>query len=74
MMEIEMTSGGIFDSVSEIERTTPPGSDGTIVLTFTSCESGTIAYDIPSINKTGTVHIQRVVDDNVKLCEMLSPE
>ena len=72
LMDIELTSGGIFDTPSVITRTDPPGSDGTIVLTFDSCSSGTIEYDIPSINRQGIVPIQRVADDNIVLCEALS--
>lgn len=71
-MDIEMTSGGLFDTPTEIQRTDPPGSDGTIILTFTSCNSGTVEYDIPSINRQGTVPIQRVAGDNIALCELLS--
>ena len=72
IMQIEMTSGGIFDAATLIDRTDPPGSDGTILLTFTSCNSGTVEYDIPSINRQGTVPIQRVAGDNIALCEALS--
>ncbi len=72
MMDIEMTSGGLFDTSTEIIRTDPPGSDGTINLTFDSCNSGTVEYDIPSINRQGTVPIQRVADDNIALCEALN--
>lgn len=71
-MDIEMTSGGLFDTATEIQRTDPPGSDGTIILTFTSCNSGTVDYDIPSINRQGIVPIQRVANDNIVLCEALS--
>lgn len=71
-MDIEMTSGGLFDTPTNIQRTEPPGSDGTIVLTFTSCNSGTVEYDIPSINRQGIVPIQRVADDNIVLCEALN--
>ncbi len=71
IMDIELTSGGIFDTATEITRTDPPGSDGTLVLTFDSCNSGTIEYNIPSINRQGTVPIQRVANDNVVLCEAL---
>ena len=39
IMNIEMTSGGIFDSAVAVDRTDPPGSDGTIILTFDSCNS-----------------------------------
>ena len=74
MMEIEMTSGGLFDTPTEITRTDPPGSDGTLILTFDSCGSGTIEYDIPSINRKGTVPIQRVANDSVVLCEALGAD
>ncbi|MDX2418217.1 MAG: hypothetical protein QNK19_12220 [Xanthomonadales bacterium] len=74
LMDIEMTSGGLFDNATEIQRTDPPGSDGTIILTFTSCNSGTVEYDIPSINRHGTVFIQRVANDNIELCEVLSAD
>jgi hypothetical protein len=72
IMEIEMTSGGLFDTSTLIDRTDPPGSDGTIILTFTSCNSATIEYDIPSINRQGIVPIQRVADDNIVICEALN--
>jgi len=71
IMEIEMTSGGLFDSATEVTRTDPPGSDGTITLTFDNCNSGTIEYDIPSIDQQGVVNIVRVANDNVALCETL---
>ena len=72
LMNIELTSGGIFDTYSEITRTDPPGSDGTILLSFDNCNAGTIEYDIPSINRQGIVPIERVVGDNITLCEALS--
>ena len=74
MMNIMMTSGGIFDTATEIERTDPAGSDGTLVLTFDDCNSGTIDYDITSINRQGTVPIRRVANDNIVICETLSTE
>jgi hypothetical protein len=74
VMEIEMTSGGIFDAASIIERTDPPGSDGTIILTFGSCNSGTIEYDIPSIDRQGIIPIVRVANDNIVICEALKAD
>ena len=74
LMNIEMTSGGIFDASGNIVRTDPPGSDGTILLTFESCSSGMVEYDIPSINRQGMVPIQRVAGDNIVLCEALSTD
>ena len=70
-MNIEMTSGGLFDTPTEIIRTDPPGSDGTIILTFYSCNSGSVEYDIPTIKRKGVVPIQRVAEDNVVFCEAL---
>lgn len=74
LMDIEFTSGGIFDTQTDIIRTDPPGSDGTLLLTFDSCNSGTIEYDIPSINRQGIVPIERVVSDNIALCEVLASQ
>jgi hypothetical protein len=74
VMEVEMTSGGLFDAASIIERTDPPGSDGTIILTFDSCNSGTVEYDIPSINQQGLIPITRVANDNIVICEALSTD
>ena len=74
VMQIEMTSGGLFDTSTLIDRTDPPGSDGTITLTFTSCNSATIEYDITSINQQGIVPIRRVADDNIVICEALNAD
>jgi len=72
LMNVEMTSGGLFDAATEIQRTDPPGSDGTILLKFDSCQSGTVEYDIPSVNRQGNIPIQRVANDNIALCEALN--
>ena len=74
LMNVELTSGGIFDTPTDINRTDPPGSDGTILLTFDGCGSGTVEYDIPSINRKGMVPIQRVANDNIVICEALSAD
>ncbi|MGB7453386.1 MAG: hypothetical protein WBM36_14765, partial [Lysobacterales bacterium] len=74
VMDITLTSGGIFDDPTEVQRTDPPGSDGTLTLTFASCKTGILEYDITSINKSGSVPIQRVAEDNVALCEALSSQ
>ena len=66
-MNISIASGGIFDTSTDIERT----EDGTIILTFDSCIAGTVEYNIPSINRQGTVPIVRVAGDNIALCEAL---
>ncbi len=67
VMNITITSGGIFDTSTNIERV----SDGTITLRFENCNSGSVDYNIPSIGRQGSVPIQRVANDNIALCEAL---
>jgi hypothetical protein len=74
VMNIDITSNGIFDTTTEIEHTDPPGSDGSIILTFDSCNSATIEYDITSINRQGIIPIKRVADDNIVNCEALNAD
>jgi len=71
VMDITITRGGLFDTATETERTDPPGSDGTITITFEDCSAGLVEYDITSINEQGSVPIERIADDNVALCEAL---
>ena len=70
VMDISITSGGLFDTQTEVTEVI----DGTIILTFSDCRTGTVEYDIPSINQQGTVPIQRVVGDNIPLCEALEEQ
>jgi len=74
VLDIAITSGGLFDDPAEVRRTDPPGSDGTITLTFDDCYSGTVEYDISAVNRQGSIPIQRIVTDNVPLCEALMPD
>ena len=62
------------DTPTEIQRTDPAGSDGTLILKFDNCSSGSIEYDITSIDARGTVPIQRVAGDNIALCDALLRE
>ena len=74
VMDIEFASVGTFDMPSTIQRTDPVGSDGTLTLKFDNCNSGSIDYDITSIDARGTVPIQRVAGDNIALCNALLRE
>jgi len=67
-LELTITSGGVFDSGEPQPVSSPVG---TIILRFDDCSSGTVSYDIPSINQVGLIPIQRVAIDNVALCEAL---
>lgn len=69
-LDISIASGGLFDSPQGVSESL----DGVITLTFETCETGTVEYDIPSIDRKGTVPIQRVAADNIALCESLVSE
>jgi len=68
-MEIRVFGGGVFDSGSP-----QPDSavDGSILLQFENCNSGTVTYDIPSIGRTGVIPIERIALDNVPHCEQMA--
>jgi len=67
VLNISITSGGIFDTATQTSQV----DGGTIILTFENCNSGIAEYDIPSIDREGSVPIQRVAGDNIALCEAL---
>jgi len=64
-LEVGSMSGGLFDSEQVVPMRTPGGS---IILQFENCNSGSVFYDIPSIDRIGMVPIQRVNSENVALC------
>jgi hypothetical protein len=70
-LDVYITSGGVFDAGTPQPV---PGPDGTITVTFSGCNAGTVTYDIPSISRQGMVPIERVFvdDDNLAYCEALS--
>ncbi|MFC1690470.1 hypothetical protein ACFL07_12605 [Pseudomonadota bacterium] len=68
-LNITWSSGMIFDSE------TPPvenESDGTMTVEFNDCYTGSVSYDLGSSDRTGTVPIERIVNDAVPLCETLT--
>ena len=67
-LTVYVTSGGVFDSSLPVTVTTP---DGEIILEFDTCNSGTVTFDIPSINRQGVVPIERIALDNVAQCYLL---
>jgi endonuclease I len=71
VLNIDITSGGLFDTQSEVQHTEPEGADGTITLTFENCNSAILEYDITSINRQGSIPLERVANDNIALCEAL---
>ena len=68
VLNMHVTSGGVFDSSQPVPVTE---QDGEITVEFNTCNSGTVVYDIPSIDRQGIVPIERIVLDNVSLCYLL---
>ncbi len=66
VLDIELTQGGVFNTGVPSPAQSP---DGTILVEFTGCDSGTVTYDIDSASLQGVIPIQRIALDNVPLCE-----
>ncbi len=65
-LDIELTSGGVFDSPNPV---TSQQADGTLEIEFADCESALLTYDIISTGDQGTIPLSRIALDNVPLCE-----
>jgi len=70
-LDIELTQGGIFDSGTPAPT---QGPDGTMEINFSSCNAATVTFDIPSVPVAGTIPITRIANDNVPVCEALTPQ
>jgi PKD repeat protein len=67
-LDVFLTSGGVFDS-AQPPAVTDQEPIGTATITWTSCNAGILTYDIPSLGLMGDVPIERIVLENVPLCE-----
>ncbi|MDH3788655.1 MAG: hypothetical protein OES53_08835 [Xanthomonadales bacterium] len=70
-LTIFVTEGGVFDSAVPVPSTDPDG-DGILTIEFADCEEAMVSYTINSLGISGEIPIQRIVLDNVSLCETLS--
>jgi hypothetical protein len=70
-LEINLAEGGVFDSPEPRPMIEPVGE---ILLEFSTCNAGTVSYDIPSIARQGIIPIERIVLDNAPLCYLLGKE
>jgi len=66
VLEIELTSGGVFDMIQPAPQ---QALDGEILLEFDGCNSGMVTFDIDSIGQQGQIPIERIALDNVGPCE-----
>jgi hypothetical protein len=51
---------------------TDQSGDGTLTLKFADCTEALAIYEITSLNISGEIPLERIVQDNVPLCEVLS--
>lgn len=66
VLAVEITEGGVFNAVPP---QTSQHNDGTITLEFIDCFGGLVIFDIPSLELSGSVPIERLTMDNVSLCQ-----
>ena len=71
VLDITLTRGGVFDQAEPKAEHSEPDSVGTMEVRFENCYSGTVTYDMPGPGLSGQVPIQRIVHDNVPLCQAL---
>lgn len=68
-LDITWSSGMIFDSeMPAVENE----SDGTLTVEFNDCYTGLITYDLGASGETGSVPIERIVNDAVPFCESMT--
>jgi len=72
-LTIFLTEGGVFDA-AEPAASTDPAGDGSMTIEFSGCTQGLVSYEITSLGLSGEIPIQRIVDDNVDLCESLGSQ
>jgi plastocyanin len=65
-LEIELTSGGLFDAAQPMPESNP---DGSVTIQFDGCNAATVSYDVASAGLEGEIAIQRIATDNVAICE-----
>lgn len=70
-LTIYLTEGGVFDS-SQPPAVTDQAGYGTMKVEFADCENGLVTYEITSLGISGEIPIQRITNDNVALCKILS--
>jgi len=76
-LEVELTQGGLFDSLEPRPEQT---SYGTLQLEFQDCETATLRFDLPlptvgplpGDDAARTIPLRRLAPDNTALCEALN--
>ena len=70
-LAVTLASGGLFDDPTPVQRETPYGH---YELLFRGCNELLLRYEFPAAGRSGEIILQRVVTDNVSLCEAWAGE
>ena len=70
VLDVVLTSGGLFDMPMPDDAPDPNPMYGTMTVVFSDCNAAELTYDFPGPDVSGTIPLQRIVLDNVALCEM----
>ena len=65
------TVGGVFDA-AEPPAVTDLGGYGVMTIEFADCNNGLVSYEITSLGISGEIPVERIVLDNLPLCEILA--
>jgi len=68
-MDVFQTVGGVFDSAEPAPDA--PVKIGTMTIKWSGCNAAVLTYDITSPALAGEIPIERIVLDNVALCQAL---
>ena len=71
--DLTNTSNGLFDNPQVVTNSTP-NSYGSMSITFDSCSSARVSYNLIQQQLSGSFDISRITQDNVALCERLSAQ
>jgi hypothetical protein len=72
VLDVELTSGGIFDSSDPVPM--QQSAYGTITIQFHNCRCATLTYSFPSLGLMDVIPLKRIANDNVPRCEALSAD
>jgi PKD repeat protein len=65
-LDVFISSGGTFNAADPEVATV---KDGTMTIKWSSCNSGLLTYDIPTLGLSGQIPVERIVLANVPICE-----
>jgi glucose/arabinose dehydrogenase len=68
VLEVEISSGGIFDASPPVVGQVPGGQ---VEIEFSGCNSALLTYGLSPPDVSGLIAIERLADDNLPLCEAL---